>query len=93
MFEICSKKRGTNGLILGERQKVDFDGAGLLQAGPPRGASVAAGPCEGSQRGHGGQSARAVWLGQAWLHTSVAPFQCCFDSHRLLQNTPLKGEN
>lgn len=48
MFEVCSKKRGMNGLILGERQKVGFDGAGLLQAGPARDASVAAGPCEGS---------------------------------------------
>lgn len=93
MFEICSKKRGMNGLILGERQLVAFDGAGLLQAGPAGRASVAAGPCEGSQHGHRGQPALLAWLGQAWRHTSVAPFQCCFDSHRLLQNTPLKGGN
>lgn len=30
------------------RGRKGFDGAGLLQGGPARGASVAAGPCEGS---------------------------------------------
>lgn len=37
-FKFFSKKRGMNGLILGERQKVGFDGVGLLEAGPARGA-------------------------------------------------------
>lgn len=38
MLKFFSKKRGMNGLILCESQKVVFDGVELLQAGPARGA-------------------------------------------------------